>query len=131
MPLGPGYPHADTVDALRMFVEAGGHDGGWFITLREGGAVVGDCGTKGWADEQGRVEIGYGLAPAWRARGLGTEAVTALVQWLAVQADVRSIAAEVEIGNVASRRILERLGFRLLDQRHGSWWFELSGSRTD
>ena len=32
--LGPGYPHADTLDGLRMWVEHGGpDDGGWFVTL--------------------------------------------------------------------------------------------------
>ena len=54
--LGPGYPHADTLDGLRMWVEHGGSDdGGWFVTLADDGRVVGDCGTLGQPDEHGRV----------------------------------------------------------------------------
>ena len=39
--LAPGYPHADTADGLRMWVEHGGpDDGGWFVTLAEDGRVA-------------------------------------------------------------------------------------------
>ena len=112
--LAPGYPHADTGDALRMWVEHGGpDDGGWFVTLGEDGRVVGDCGTFGPPDEQGRLEIGYGLAAPFRGRGLGTEAVRALVDWLVTLPDVREVTASVEVGNEPSRRLLETLGFTL------------------
>ena len=74
--LAPGYPHADTADALGMGVEHGGpDDGGWFVTLAADGRVIGDCGTAGPPDDEGRQEIGYGLAAPFRGQGLGTEAV--------------------------------------------------------
>ena len=45
--LADGYPHADTFDGLRLFVENGStdDDGGWFVTLADG-RVFGDCGTS-------------------------------------------------------------------------------------
>jgi RimJ/RimL family protein N-acetyltransferase len=58
------------------------------------------------------VEIGYGLAASSRGRGLGGRAVAELVAWLNEQDDVRLIEAEVHVGNEASWRLLERLGFR-------------------
>ncbi len=127
LPLGAGYPHRDTLDALRMSSAAGEDSGGWFITLRDGksGAVIGDLGTKGWVDDDGTVEIGYGLAPTWWGQGFGTEAVGALVEWLQAQPDVRRITAEVEIGNIASRRLLERLGFAVTEIAGASWWLVL------
>lgn len=127
LPLGDGYPHADTLDALRMFAEHGRDgDGGWFVTLRQGGQVIGDCGTLGWADVEGRVEIGYGLAPPFRRRGYGTEAVRALAGWVAAQPGVAAVTASVAIGNLASRRLLERLGFGLVGERDGHWAFARS-----
>lgn len=127
LPLAEGYPHADTLDGLRMYVEHGGpDDGGWFVTLAEDGRVVGDCGTLGWTDEQGRVEIGYGLAGPFRGRGLGTEAVRVLADWVAAQPGVRTVTASVEVGNEASRRLLERLGFVLVGEEERHWQLERS-----
>jgi len=123
--LAPGYPHADTADGLRMWVEHGGPDwsegGGWFVTLADDGRVVGDCGTAGPPDDEGRQEIGYGLAAPFRGQGLGTEAVRVMADWLAGLPEVRALTADVEVGNDASRRLLERLGFRLVDERDGHW----------
>ena len=116
LPLADGYPHADTFDALRMFVENGSTDdyGGWFVTLADG-RVIGDCGTIGWTDQDGRVEIGYGLAAPYRGKGYGTEAVRVLADWVAAQPGVTAVTADVEVGNNASRRLLERLGFTLVE----------------
>ena len=120
--LADGYPHADTFDGLRMFVENGStdDDGGWFVTLADG-RVIGDCGTLGWTDQDGRVEIGYGLAAPYRGQGYGTEAARALADWVAARPGVTGVTALVEVGNVASRRLLERLGFSLTGEAEGQW----------
>lgn len=120
--LAEGYPHADTFDALRGYAEHGTSDaeGGWFVTLADG-RVIGDCGTLGWTDEQGRVEIGYGLAAPFRGQGYGTEAVRALADWVAAQPEVVVVIASVEIGNTASRRLLERLDFAVTGEADGHW----------
>jgi RimJ/RimL family protein N-acetyltransferase len=57
------------------------------------------------------VEIGYGLAAPSRGHGLGGAAISALVTWLAERPEVRIVTAEVHVGNVASWRVLERIGF--------------------
>ena len=75
------------------------------------GAVVGDCGWRGRPDEDGVVEIGYGLAAPSRGQGLGTETVAVLAAWTETQPDVRLVAAQVLVGNEPSLRLLARLGF--------------------
>ena len=125
LPLAEGYPHADTLDGMRIAAAHAGEDaalGGWFIVRVADGAVIGDLGTKGGVDERGRVEIGYGLSVNFRRQGYAGEAVAALVTWLGAQPGVRAVTAEVEIGNDASRRLLERLGFVVEDTSEGSWW---------
>jgi len=125
LPLAEGYPHADTRDGLRMYVEHGGpDDGGWFVTLSGDGRVIGDCGALGWVDAGGRVEIGYGLAAPFRGQGFGTEMARALADWVAVQPEVRVVTASVEIGNEASRRVLAGLGFVLVGERDRHWHLE-------
>ncbi|MEP6760664.1 MAG: GNAT family protein [Sporichthyaceae bacterium] len=125
MPLAEGYPHADSLDGMRIAAAHADEDadmGGWFIVRVADGAVIGDLGTKGGVDERGRVEIGYGLSSNFRRQGYGGEAVGALVAWLGTQPGVRAVTAEVEVGNDASRRLLERLGFVVEDTADGSWW---------
>jgi len=105
----PGWPHADTLDALRPVAESGVADGAFLISHE--GRVVGDCGWFGPPDPEGTVEIGYGLAPAFRRRGLGTAAVRDLLEWVEAQEGVTRVTARIEATNVASRRLVERLGF--------------------
>lgn len=104
----PGWPHADTVDALRPVAESGG--AGTFLVVVEG-RVIGECGWYGPPGDDGTVEIGYGLAGPSRGRGHGAAAVAALLEWVCAQPGVRAVSAEVESQNVPSRRVLERLGF--------------------
>jgi RimJ/RimL family protein N-acetyltransferase len=109
----PGWPHADTADALRPLAEHGGPGpahGTFLITVED--VLVGECGWLGGPADDGSVEIGYGLAGSARGRGLGTEAVGVLAAWAEQQPGVRRITADALVGNAASRRLLERLGFR-------------------
>jgi RimJ/RimL family protein N-acetyltransferase len=128
LPVGEGYPHPDTSDALRMYAEHGqsDDDGGWFITLADDGRAIGDCGTLGWTDDEGRVEIGYGLAAPFRRQGYGTEAAGALADWVGAQPEVLAVTAAVEVGNLPSRRLLERLDFVFVGESDGRWQFTRS-----
>jgi [ribosomal protein S5]-alanine N-acetyltransferase len=109
----PGWPHADTLDGLRMEAEHATADDetGFLVVLTETGQVIGDAGWKGGPDGSGSAEIGYGLASPYRGRGLGTELVAALVEWASSQPGVRRLRAEVLAGNEPSLRALLRNGF--------------------
>lgn len=107
----PGWPHEDTAIGL-----AYADRGAWaWLVLDDDGRVAGECGVKGLPGPDGTVEIGYGLAGPSRGRGLGTRLVAALVAELAARAEVRRIDAHVVADNVASRRVLERAGFALVE----------------
>lgn len=109
---GAGWPHPDTLDALRMDVALGEADRtGWFVVRRDDRAVIGECGWRGGPDPAGSAEIGYGLAAPYRGRGYGTELVAAMVGWCVRQPGLRQLVATVLPGNVPSRRVLERVGF--------------------
>lgn len=112
---GRGWPHEDTLSGLRMDLAGGRPEAtGWFVSLRDTGEVIGDCGWRGGPDAAGSAEIGYGLAAPYRGAGYGTEAVGALVGWAVRQPGVRQLTAEVLEHNTPSRRLLERLGFTAL-----------------
>src|SRR3954447_10994395 len=98
---GEGWPHADSLDGLRMRETSDIE--GWLILLD--GIVVGDAGTFGVPDANGDVEIGYGLAAPVRGRGLAREFVPALARHLLARPAVRRVVArEVLADNVPSRR---------------------------
>jgi len=111
LPAAPGWPHPDTASGL-AYAELGA----WtWLVVDDDGRIAGECGVKGLPGEDGVVEIGYGLAGPSRGRGLGGQAVAALVNELGRKAGVRRIDAQVALDNLASRRLLERLGFTLVD----------------
>jgi len=118
LPRVRNWPHADTADALRPLAEHPDDTGpGTFLVLHEG-LVVGDCGWFGPPDASGEAEIGYGLAPSVRGKGLGTATVQALLEWVRAQGAAH-VRAEVLPGNEASLRLLRRLGFEQVEERAG------------
>jgi RimJ/RimL family protein N-acetyltransferase len=85
----------------------------WLIARRADRRILGDLGTHGPPDSDGCVEIGYSLAPSARGQGIGTAAVAALVGCLTAVPGIRRITAVTGARNTASRRLLERQGFRI------------------
>jgi [ribosomal protein S5]-alanine N-acetyltransferase len=85
--------------------------GTYVVVTRDGREAVGLVGTKGGPSEAGEQEIGYGMNPAEQGRGYATEAVGALVADLLAHPEVRAVTAFTAVGNRASQRVLEKLGF--------------------
>jgi RimJ/RimL family protein N-acetyltransferase len=86
----------------------------WLVVRRDDGRIVGDLGTHGPPGREGRVEIGYTLAASMRGQGIGTSAVAAFIRCLATVPGIREVTAITGAENTASRRLLERQGFRLI-----------------
>jgi RimJ/RimL family protein N-acetyltransferase len=63
-------------------------------------------------DRLGGAQIGYWMDPAARGRGVATEAVRALCGWAFDALGLGLIEWRAEVGNVASRRVAEKAGFR-------------------
>jgi RimJ/RimL family protein N-acetyltransferase len=85
----------------------------WLVTRHADGQILGDIGTHGPPDSEGCVEIGYSLAPSARGKSIGTAAVAALVGRLTAVPQIRRLTAVTSAHNAASRRLLERQGFRI------------------
>lgn len=59
-----------------------------------------------------RVEIGYVLARAFWNHGYITEAAQAMVDWALRQPEIFRVWAVCDVDNVASSRVLEKIGMR-------------------
>lgn len=66
-------------------------------------------------------EIGYHIAQPYTRRGYAAEAVRAFLPVIARQKDVRSVYGICLADNLASRRVLERCGFRFLYEGMGNY----------
>lgn len=101
---------------LQLLAEAGAiregdYPGQFVVVERETLQAIGLLGTKGGPDDSGAVEIGYGIIPDRRARGMATEAVAALCDELLGDPSVRKLVATTARANLASQRVLARNGF--------------------
>lgn len=81
------------------------------LAIEVDGEVVGDLAV-GLFDSARQATLGYSIMTSEQRKGLATEAAQATIAALFEQAGVHRIVATVDPENVASRRVLEKLGFR-------------------
>jgi len=123
----PEYPLADELDVLRPLADDVAPDpvfGLMMIRDARDGLAVGGIGFFGPPDADGAVEVGYGLVPAARGRGLASAALTQAIA-IAAAHGVRVVRADTDPANLPSSRVLERAGFRELPGSDGLRHFEL------
>ena len=122
-----GFPEA--LPILRASYEATPQGHPWaslFFIEPEVPALVGLGGFKGPPSPDGVVEIGYAIAPAFRGRGLATDAATQMVQRAFADAAVRAVDAHTLGQDNPSTRVLQKAGFRRIaaieDPSEGPIW---------
>ena len=87
------------------------------VVERASNVAIGQMGFKAAPSEDGSIELGYGINPSHWGRGYATEMVSALIGWATEQPDIKRITAETLADNLASIRVLEKLGFERMGQR--------------
>jgi [ribosomal protein S5]-alanine N-acetyltransferase len=99
---------------------------GFAVVHRDDDRVIGSAAFKGGPDDEGVVEIAYGIAPSYQGRGYATEAAKALVEFALERVDVTSIRAHTKPDNGASGRVLAKSGFQhvgeVVDPEDGLVW---------
>ncbi|MDL2344298.1 GNAT family protein [Deinococcus sp. MIMF12] len=83
----------------------------WVVFARAGGAALGTVQAT-VRPALAEADVAYVLAPFAWGQGYAAEAMTALLGFLAGEWGVREALAQVDTRNLASIRLLERLGFR-------------------
>lgn len=66
----------------------------WEIVLRKENRIIGGICFKGYPNQNGEVEIGYGIESEYQCKGYTTEAVKALVKWAFECVNTKQIVAE-------------------------------------
>ena len=87
------------------------------------GQVVGAGGFHGPPDDEGRVEVGYSVDPAYRRRGFACEMLAHLIRRAEGDPRVRVVRASIRPDNVASLATIAPFGF----VKVGEQWDEVDG----
>jgi RimJ/RimL family protein N-acetyltransferase len=113
-----GYPLGSTLLVAELTAAAAAHErplgrfGTYQVIRRADGRVIGDAGFMGPPDATGAVSIGCGITEDARGQGYATEALTVLVEWVRQQPGLTCVLADTTRSNLASQRLLERVGLR-------------------
>ena len=111
----------DRTDAWRRMALMAGHwvvrgYGNWVLERREDGRMIGRAGLwqpEGWPG----LEVGWLLArDAW-GHGYATEAGAASCDWARRELGAPEIISIIALANTASRRVAERLGMTVREER--------------
>ncbi|MGI9516651.1 MAG: GNAT family N-acetyltransferase [Pirellulaceae bacterium] len=81
------------------------------VIHKHSSCFIGFSGLKYLEDEK-EVDLGYRLLPDYWGKGLATESCQPLIPWGFQQLGLSRIIAEAHRDNVASIRVMEKLGFR-------------------
>jgi RimJ/RimL family protein N-acetyltransferase len=114
------------LDRLRTAVDRDAWQFGFVVLEKMTGVAVGAAGFKGPPDDDGVVEIAYGIAPAYAGRGYATQVANGLVEFASKDDRVRRIRAHTLPERNASTSVLTKSGFELLgaveDPEDGLVW---------
>ncbi len=83
------------------------------IRLRESEQLIGDIAVLGDLTNGRQAMLGYTLAQRYQGNGYAFEACSAMLDHAFCKWEMHRIAADTDPRNIASKRLLERLGFRL------------------
>lgn len=126
----------DRAEAQKFIVDLAnaepGRAGEWVqlaIADRTSDEFLGDCVVHGKVDDPDVAEIGFTLTRQAQGKGLATEAITALLDYLFRVKVFRRVIAICDVRNHGSYRLLERLGMRREAHTLQSYWNK--GSWTD
>ena len=85
--------------------------GVWAIVYKKNQKLIGHCGLKFLANTT-EIQIGYLLFKSYWGRGLGTEAASAVLKYGFDIAHLEKIVAIAKPENIASRRVMEKIGMK-------------------
>jgi [ribosomal protein S5]-alanine N-acetyltransferase len=123
-----GYPrsreNAENKFPCGQLQEVSGRLGVWATVLKSNGQYIGRCGlyphiNSAGAMVAGEATLSFYIARANWGQGLASEAALTFVEFGWKQLQLSRIVATVQVGNAASVRILEKLGFALIATERG------------
>jgi RimJ/RimL family protein N-acetyltransferase len=116
-----GYPSRFSLEVMDLLAgpraaETGPGSCSYFVERQDDDTIVGEIGYA-FDEQAATATLGYSIVePCW-GRGYATDASRALVERLRADSRVERIVATAPVAHGASRRVMEKAGMVLCDQR--------------
>ncbi|QSJ15109.1 GNAT family N-acetyltransferase [Nostoc sp. UHCC 0702] len=121
------YPEAEAKNFIEAMKQAKpGTLGEWYqlaIELKATGEMIGDCAFC-IANDGRQAEIGFTRSQTHQKQGYATEAVTRLLDYLFTEHNLHRVIANCDPENIASAKLLKRVGMRCEGHFVKSLWFK-------
>lgn len=104
-----------------------GTQGEWYqiaIELKTIHQLIGDCAFCILAEDSQQAEIGFTLARQYQGKGYATEAMKRLLDYLFGEMNLHRVRAICHVDNLASAKLLQRLGMRREAHFVENIWFK-------
>lgn len=110
-------PHENvevTKNVLRMWVEDydSNEHYSWGIVLKESGKLIGSIAAMNHMDEHCRCEVGYCIGRDYWGKGIMTEALRAVIEFLILEVGYNRIQAYHHTANKASGKVMVKAGMK-------------------
>lgn len=92
----------------------------WIIIEKNEKAIIGGICFHGEPDNNGEVEIGYGIDSDYRNKGYMTDTISGFIEWIGNRDDIRTIKAITDKTNLASIRVMIKNNFFISEQDENS-----------
>ena len=99
-------------ETVRDFISSyeNDHTYSWIMDIDD--VIVGTIGAYDYKDDQ--IEIGFSVVKGWQGRGLATEALKKVLEYLTENEKISCVTAWCAAENIGSRKVLEKAGMQFL-----------------
>jgi RimJ/RimL family protein N-acetyltransferase len=79
--------------------------------------IIGSAGFHNLPDENGMIEIGFGIDAAFQNKGYGKQLLHGMWNWVVKEPKVKTLRYTVSPSNLISQQIIKKLEFNLVGEQ--------------
>lgn len=101
----------------------------WLIIAKKENIIIGGFLFKGSPNKYGEVEVGYSINERFRNKGYMKNALMAMLKWAFYREYVTTIVAETRKDNIASQKVLTKVGMKKYKTTKEHFWYKINKKR--
>ncbi len=99
-------------ETVRRFINSYDNDHAYSWIMDIDDVIVGTIGAYDYEDDH--IEVGFSVVPGWQRRGLATEALRKVLEYLTGNEGISCVSAWCAAENIGSKLVLEKAGMKLV-----------------